>query len=78
MSEFEYHVPQDRWDFVKGKMRLKVREVLHGQFDIYGQKADLPIAEDALMDIFDAGFDALRGADKPIMARNWRPMLKND
>ena len=77
-NDIAFWVSQETWDKVKGKTRLAVRRILHESFNMYGQKNDLPIVEDALMDIFDAGVDVLRGADKPILARNWRALIKGD
>ena len=77
-NDIEYYVSQEKWDFVMGKTRLAVRRILHESFDIYGQKNDLPIVESALMDVFDAALDVARGADKPILARNWRGLLRRE
>ena len=78
MNDLEYHLPQERWDFVQGKTRLAVRRILLESFNTQGFQPYIHPVTEALMDIFDAGFDVLRGADKPILARNWRALLKGD
>ena len=78
VEKLMFWVSQKTWDFVKGKTRLAVRRILHQSFAMYGFQNDLFAVEEALMDIFDAAFDVLRGADKPIMAQGWRALLKED